>query len=71
MIGQTPKKGDKYTSLFQSDLDEEVSGVEPLEIEQVNYLCDDGVTWCITASDGIDYDATWSERHQIWCYNLG
>ena len=67
-----PQVGDRYTELFQSDLDErELTEAEVLTIAEVEYQCDDGETWTITADDGTGYDCVWSDRHQIWCYNLG
>jgi hypothetical protein len=66
-----PKVGDKYLPLFQSDLDDRLNDeVGPLTISEVHYQCDDGQTWSITASDDVGYDAVWSDRHQVWCYNL-
>jgi hypothetical protein len=68
-----PKVGDKYIPCFQSDLDDEyfTRDLEPMKIAEVEHLCDDGETWSITAGDGQGYDAVWSDRHQVWCYNLG
>lgn len=66
-----PTPGEKYTPLFQSDLDDKLDDeVSPLTIESVEYQCDDGQTWSITATDGVGYDCVWSDRHQIWCYSL-
>ena len=69
MTTREPQTGDKYMPVFQSDLDDGEDS-EPLTIADVEYLCDDGETWNITASDGVGYDAVWSDRHQVWCYNL-
>ena len=66
-----PQPGDKYIPVFQSDFDDEPqTELEPLKIAEVEHLCDDGETWSIIASDGEGYDAVWSDRHQVWCYNL-
>ena len=69
-----PKVGDRYKPVFQSDLDASDDGedvtYESLTIHDVHYLCDDDETWSITASDGVGYDCVWSDRYQVWCYNL-
>lgn len=64
-----PQVGDKYMSLFQSDLDGGMER-ESLTVAEVGQLFD-GDTWEIVASDGHGYDCVWSDRHQVWCYNLG
>ena len=68
-----PQPGDRYISCYQSDLDDAPlhEFTEPMTISEVKQLFDDGETWEIIASDGYEYDCVWSDRHQIWCYNLG
>jgi len=71
-MNKQPQVGDKYMPCYQSDLDDSPlhEFTEPLTIVEVEHLCDDGETWSIMASDGEGYDAVWSDRHQVWCYNL-
>jgi hypothetical protein len=70
-MAKQPQVGDRYIPLFQSDLEECTRDVQPMTISEVKQLFDDEETWEIIASDGHGYDCVWSDRHQIWCYNLG
>lgn len=72
MSKPTPKPGDKYSPLFESDFDGGICDPAgfPLTIVEVCSAYCNGDGFEILANDDVYYDCYWSERLQAWCYSL-